>query len=66
MKPWTRWLYLIAGLAVVFVTVSAIALAVRQHSWEPIGAVGWIPAVIAATLPGTHRRCWPRRRNVAG
>ena len=65
MRPWTRWLYAIAGLAAVFVAVSSIVLAVRQGSWAPIISVGWIPAVIVAVWPGTHRRCVSRGRSPA-
>lgn len=66
MKKWTRWLYLIGGLAAAFVAVSTIVLAIRQGSWGPIISVGWIPAVIVATWPATYRRCLPRRRGAAG
>jgi hypothetical protein len=66
MKPWTRWLYLIAGLAAVLVAVSSIVQAIRQGSWAPIISVGWIPAVVVATWPGTYRRCLPGRRSPAG
>jgi hypothetical protein len=67
MRPRTRWLYLIAGLAAVFVAVSSIVPAVRQDSWAPIIAVGWIPAVVVAAWPGTYRRRrLPRRRGPAG
>jgi hypothetical protein len=66
MKPWTRWLQVIAGLAAVFVAVSVAAQAIRQGSWEPIITVGWIPAVIVAAWPGTYRRCLPRRHGQAG
>ena len=66
MRPWKRGLYLVAGLAVAFVAVSSIVQAVRQGSWGPVISVGWLPAVIVATWPGTSRRCLPRRRNPAG
>jgi len=62
MKPWKRWLYLIAGLAAVFVAVAAIAQAIRQGSWGPVASVAWLPAVIVAGWPGSGRRCLPRRR----
>jgi hypothetical protein len=61
-----RWLYLIAGLAVAFVAVSSVVQAVLQGSWGPIISVGWIPAVVVATWPGTYRRCLPRRNGQAG
>jgi hypothetical protein len=55
MKVRTRWLYVIAGLAAIFVAGSSIALAVRQGSWVPIVAVGWIPAVLVAAAGGRYR-----------
>jgi hypothetical protein len=66
MRPWTKWLCVIAGLAAAFVAASSIMLAIRQGSWAPVAAVGWIPAVIAATWPGARRRCRPRRGGQAG
>ena len=66
MRPWTRGLYLIAVLGVAFVAVSTIVQAVRQGSWSPIIAVGWLPAVVIATWPGSRRRCLPRRRDLTG
>jgi hypothetical protein len=65
MGSWATRLQVIAGLVVVFVTVSAAVLAIRQGSWGPIAEVGWIPAVIVATWPGTYRRCRLRRNRVA-
>jgi hypothetical protein len=65
MRSWTRWLYVLAGLAGLFVAGSAIALAVRQGSWTPIVSVAWLPAVVVAVLPG-RRRCFPRRHGQAG
>ena len=63
MKSWKHWLYLIAALAAVFVAVASAAQAVRQGSWAPIVSVGWLPAVIVASWPGSYRRCClPRRR----
>jgi hypothetical protein len=66
MRPWKRWLYVVAGLAAVFIAVASAAQAIRQGSWTPVASVGWIPAVIAATWPGSYRRCLPRRRTPAG
>ena len=66
MKTWTRWMYVITGLAVAFVAVSSVAAAIRQGSWSPIIEVGWLPAVVVATWPGTRRRCLPRRRHPDG
>jgi hypothetical protein len=66
MGSCTRWVRVIAGLAVAIVAVSATAQAVRQGSWGPIAEVGWLPAVIIATWPGTFGRCLPRRNRRAG
>ncbi len=65
MKPWKRWLYLVAGLAALFVAVASVAQAVRQDSWAPVAAVAWLPAVVAAAWPGSGRRCLSRRRTPA-
>ena len=62
MKPWKRWLYLVAGLAAPFVAVPSVAQAVRQDSWAPVAAVAWLPAVVAAAWPGSGRRCLSRGR----
>jgi hypothetical protein len=66
VKSWTRLLYLVTGLALVFVAVSSIVQAIRQGSWGPVISVGWIPAVVVATWPGAYRRCLPGRRGPAG
>ena len=66
MRPWIRWLYAIAALAAVFVAVSSVVLALRQHSWAPIIAVGWIPAVIVAAWPVTRRLRRLSRHGPAG
>ena len=67
MQSWTRWIYVIAGLAGLFVAISSIALAIRQGSWGPIISVAWLPAVVVAVWPGTRRyRCWPRRHGQVG
>jgi hypothetical protein len=65
MRRGTRWLYLIAELAAAFVAISTIVQAARHGSWDPIVSVGWIPAVIVATLPRGRGRCLPRRRSPA-
>jgi hypothetical protein len=65
VKPWKRWLYLIAGLAAVFVAAASAAQAIRQSSWAPVASLAWLPAVIAATWPGSGR-CLPRRRTPPG
>ncbi len=61
MRPCKRWLYVISGLAVAFVAVAAAAQAIRQGSWTPLVSVGWLPAVIVASGPGSGR-CWLPRR----
>ena len=66
MRSWTRWLFLIEGLAAAFVAVASIVQAARQGSWAPIATTGWIPAVVVATWPATYRRCRPCGRGRAG
>jgi len=67
MKPWVQWLYVFSGVAVAVVVVSSVVAAVRQGSWEPLIAMGWLPAVlVAAWWPGTRRRCAPRRQGSPG
>ena len=65
MKLSKRWLYVVAGLAAVFVAVASVAQAIRQGSWAPVTSVAWLPAVVVAVWPGSGRRCLPRRRNTA-
>jgi hypothetical protein len=63
--------------AVVAISVLAIAAlvavatarqAIRQDSWGPIWATGWLPAVLVAWLyrPTSGRSCWPLLRQLAG
>jgi hypothetical protein len=67
MRLRTRWLPVIAGLALAFVAVSSVVQAVGQRSWGPIAEGLWIPAVVvAACWPGAYRRCLPRRDRQAG
>jgi roadblock/LC7 domain-containing protein len=65
MKPSNRWLYVVAGLAAVFVAAASVAQAIRQGSWAPVTSVAWLPAVVVAVWPGSGRRCLTRRRNTA-
>jgi hypothetical protein len=65
MKPSKRWLYLVAGLASVFVAAASVAQAIRQGSWAPVTSVAWLPAVVVAVWPGSGRRCRSRRRTPA-
>jgi len=62
VKSWKRWLYLVAGLAAVFVAVASAAQAIRQGSWAPVVSVAWLPAVVAVAWPGSGRRCPSRGR----
>jgi hypothetical protein len=55
----------VAGLALVFVSVSTVVLAVREGSWAPVASTGWLPAVIVAARPGARARCLPQRRRPA-
>jgi hypothetical protein len=66
MKPCTRWFYLFAGLVAAFVAVSSIVAAVSQGSWSPIVSVGWLPAVIVASVSGPCRRGLRGRRGPVG
>lgn len=54
-------------LGVGVVAGAAIAQAIREHSWQPIWSVGWLPAVLIATLhrPSSPRACLPRLRRRA-
>jgi hypothetical protein len=62
MKPWKRWLYVITGLAALFVAVAVAAQAIRENSWTPVVSAGWLPVVLVASGPGSGRCCLPRRR----
>jgi hypothetical protein len=50
-----------------FIAVATAAQAIGQDSWAPIWSIGWLPAVLVASLlmpaPGTSRRL--RRRGLA-
>jgi hypothetical protein len=60
-------MHAITGLAVAVVAVSSIVAAVRQGSWSPLIAVGWLPYVVVATWwPGRRGRCLPQRQGSAG
>ncbi len=63
----TRWLPVVAGLALAFIAVGSAVQAVVRHSWGPITDGILIPAVIVvACWPGASRRCLPRRGRPAG
>jgi hypothetical protein len=64
-----------AGTVAVSVIIigSAVAQAIRQHGMDPVWAVGWLPAVLAAVYPAltgrgrsAHGRCLPRLRRSVG
>ena len=46
------------------VAVATIVAAIRQGSWEPVWATGWLPAVLVGSLGGasSRRACRPRLR----
>jgi hypothetical protein len=37
----------------LFVAVSTVVAAIRQGSWGPVWATGWLPAVLVASLART-------------
>jgi hypothetical protein len=63
-----RRIYVAATLLGVGVVAgAAVAQAIRELSWQPIWSVGWLPAVLVATLrqPASQRICLPRLRRRA-
>jgi hypothetical protein len=62
---WYVWVTVALGSVTVGVRV---AQAVQEHSWGPIWMVGWIPAVLVASLGTrrTHGGCRPRARRRSG
>ena len=70
-KSWKRLpvIVVIAVLGIAaFVAVASVVQAARQDSWAPIWSVGWLPAVLVASLwtPAARTSCWPSRRNLSG
>ena len=55
MRSWIWALWLVAGLAALVVTVSTIALAVRQGSWSPILSMSLVPG----RRGGLCHAAWP-------
>jgi hypothetical protein len=51
-----------------FVAVATVTQTIRQDSWGPIIATGWLPAVLIAWLysPSSRVPCWPRLRRLSG
>ena len=46
---------------------ATIAQAIREHNWEPIWSLAWLPAVLIWTLrrPASAHGCLPRLRRRA-
>ncbi len=65
MKPSKRWLYVVAGVAAMFLAAASVVQAIRQGSWAPVTSVAWLPAVVVAVWPGSGRRCLSRRHDAA-
>ena len=63
----SRIYVLVTLLSVGIVAGAAIAQAIREHSWEPIWSVAWLPAVLIATLRrlASPRACLSRLRHRA-
>ncbi|MBV8462884.1 MAG: hypothetical protein JO368_06300 [Acidimicrobiales bacterium] len=64
-----RMVVVVAMVAIAaFVAVASVVQAVREDSWGPIWSVGWLPAVLVASLwtPVRRRDCWPRLRGLSG
>jgi hypothetical protein len=53
----------IAGI----VAGAALAQAIREHTWQPLLSIAWLPAVLVATFsrPARTRECWQRLRRRA-
>lgn len=57
------WIVVVAVALAAVVAAAAVAQSVREHSLQPIWTVGWVPAVLIASLarPRTARQCRRRR-----
>jgi len=66
-RPPTIVMILVLAIAAL-VALAGVAQAVREESWAPIWSIGWLPAVLVASLwtPASRRPCWPRLRNLTG
>ncbi|MBV9193634.1 MAG: hypothetical protein JO168_05770 [Solirubrobacterales bacterium] len=60
----SRIYVLLTLLSVGIVAGAATAQAIREHSWQPIWSVAWLPAVLVVTLrrPASPRECLPQLR----
>ena len=49
-----------------FIMVATMVQAIRQDTWAPIWSIGWLPAVLVASLwaPASGKSCWPRLRGL--
>jgi hypothetical protein len=49
------------------ILVASVVQAIRQDSWEPIWSIGWLTAVVVASLwtPAWDKRCRPLSRGPA-
>jgi hypothetical protein len=64
MKRRFGWVEMATMILAAVLMGLTIAQAIRDRSWQPISGVGWLPAVLVASL-GTRRatgRCWPTSR----
>ena len=54
----------LALLIAAAVLAATAAQALRDHSWAPVWAVGWLPAILVAALatPRGRATCRPRPR----
>jgi hypothetical protein len=51
MRTRRNRIYVVVTLVAVGVVAgAAIAAAIRERRWQPIWSVGWLPAVLVATL----------------
>jgi cytosine/uracil/thiamine/allantoin permease len=62
MRRRSAWSVVVALAVGVVVGAAAVAQSIREHSLEPIWTVGWIPAVLVASLARPHAAGQCRRR----
>jgi hypothetical protein len=51
-----------------FIVVASVLQAIRDDSWTPIWSIGWLPAVLVASLwtPASRKPCRLRLRSLTG
>jgi hypothetical protein len=51
-----------------FIVVAGVVQAIREESWAPIWSIGWLPAVLVASLwtAASRKPCRPRLRSLTG